>query len=231
MAEDDLWSVKNAFYLGCHQQAISEALSAGGLAEPSQTLSKYYMYRAYVEQAQYRMVLDEVQHDAPPALQAVKLLASYLDGGRDAKELALAQLKEWLAAPTAASEVQLLHVAAIVYTHEQDYKEALKYVHGSTELETMALIAHIYLSMNRPDLARKQVVIMQERDDDATLTKLAGAWVSLAEGGDKLQEALYEFQELGEKYNMSLMLSNGSESPPGPPARSPPALLSSRSQS
>ena len=91
MAEDDLWSVKNAFYLGCHQQAISEALSAGGLAEPSQTLSKYYMYRAYVEQAQYRMVLDEVQHDAPPALQAVKLLASYLDGGRDAKELALAR--------------------------------------------------------------------------------------------------------------------------------------------
>merc|ERR1712146_558864 len=44
---------------------------------------------------------------------------------------------------------------------------------------------------------------------DATLTKLAGAWVSMAEGGDKYQEALYEFQELGEKYNMSNKLANG----------------------
>ena len=31
----------------------------------------------------------------------------------------------------------------------------------------------------------------------------------MAEGGDKAQDALYEFQELGEKYNMSLMLTNG----------------------
>merc|ERR1712159_769717 len=63
--------------------------------------------------------------------------------------------------------------------------------------------------MNRVELARKQVTLMQQQDDDATLTKMAGAWVSMAEGGEKCQDALYEFQELGEKYNMSMMLTNG----------------------
>ena len=102
-----------------------------------------------------------------------------------------------------------LLVAGLVFSHEGDYKEALKYTHQSTDLETMSLVAHIYLSMNRVDLARKQVGLMQQQDDDATLTKLAGAWVSMAEGGEKYQDALYEFQELGEKYNMSLLLTNG----------------------
>merc|ERR1740138_112070 len=73
----------------------------------------------------------------------------------------------------------------------------------------MALVAHVFLAMSRNDLARKQVGLMQQQDDDATLTKLAHAWVSMAEGGDKYQDALYEFQELGEKYSMSLMLTNG----------------------
>lgn len=206
MAEgDDLWGVKNAFFLGCHQQAISEALSSKDGA-----LSTFYMYRAYIEQAQYRMVLDEVRNDAPVPLQAAKLLAAYhASSTRDGKEMVLVQLKEFLSSPRAAAEPQLLLIGALIYSHEGDHKEALKLVHQSTELETMSLVAHIYLSMHRIDLARKQVGLMQQQDDDATLTKLAHAWVSMAEGGDKHQDALYEFQELGEKYNMSLMLTNG----------------------
>ena len=53
--------------------------------------------------------------------------------------------------------------------------------------------------LGRVDLAKKQVGLMQAADDDATLTRLAGAWLGLYEGGDKYQDALYEFQELGEK--------------------------------
>lgn len=208
MADDELWAVKNAFYLGCHQQAISEALGAN-VSEDSRTMCSFYMHRAYVEQGQYHLVTAEVGASAPVPLLAVKLLAEYMGGGRPAKDAALAQLKDMLAAPSAPSEPQLLLVGGVMLTHEGDYKEALKYTHQATELETMGLVAHIYLAMNRPDLARKQVGLMSASDDDATLTKLATAWVSLAEGGEKAQEAVYEFQELGEKYNTSLMLTNG----------------------
>ena len=59
------------------------------------------------------------------------------------------------------------------------------------------------------DYARKMVDAMQRQDDDATLTKLANAWVSIAEGGTKYQEAVLEFQEMGENYQLSLPLTNG----------------------
>lgn len=50
---------------------------------------------------------------------------------------------------------------------------------------------------------------MSQQDDDATLTQLAAAHVGMHEGGEKCQEALNTFQDLGEKYNMSLLLING----------------------
>lgn len=206
--EEGLWTVKNSFFLGCYQQAISEAIGAN-VSDASRTICNFYMYRAQIELSQANLVLNDIKLNAPMALQAVRLLASYVQGDRGAKDMALTQLKEWLSAPAAAAEPQLLLVAGIVFSHESEYKEALKYTHQSTDLETMSLVAHTYLSMHRVDLARKQVGLMQQQDDDATLTKLANAWVSMAEGGDKYQEALYEFQELGEKYNMSLMLTNG----------------------
>lgn len=44
----------------------------------------------------------------------------------------------------------------------------------------MALTLIIYLRMNRVDLATKEWKKLKEKDEDATLTQMAQAWINLA---------------------------------------------------
>lgn len=45
---------------------------------------------------------------------------------------------------------------------------------------------------------------MSSVDDDATVTQLASAWVGVALGGAKVQEASYIYQELGDKFTWTV---------------------------
>jgi hypothetical protein len=45
---------------------------------------------------------------------------------------------------------------------------------------------------------------MSSIDDDATVTQLAHAWVGVALGGAKVQEASYIYQELGDKFTWTV---------------------------
>ncbi|CAN0459172.1 unnamed protein product, partial [Hapterophycus canaliculatus] len=47
-----------------------------------------------------------------------------------------------------------------------------------------------------------QVRVLQQADEDATLTQLVIAWVHLAQGGKRYQEAAYIFDELIDKYQV-----------------------------
>ncbi|KAL2653522.1 hypothetical protein R1flu_021650 [Riccia fluitans] len=205
---DPLFALKNNFYMGAYQAAINES-NVHGLSEAATVERDCIMYRAYIALGQYQLVIDEISSAAATALQAVKLLALYFSGG-DNKEKALASISEWTADPVIASNPSFLLVAGTIYAHEKMYNEALKLTHVGGTLDLCALNVQIYLKMHRTDFAEKQLKIMQQIDEDHTLTQLANAWCNVCVGGSKIKEAFDIFQELCEKYTWTVPLMNGS---------------------
>lgn len=195
--------------MGAYQRAIAEASEAGPLDPSAKDERDVLVYRAYIGQGLYKIVLDEIGEDASTAMQAVKLLAKYYQFPEE-KESILATLQEWMEDPSRPSNPTLLLVAATIYAREENHVEALKCANtGSPTLDMMALSVALYLKIDRVDFAEKQVKAMAAIDDDATITQLCTAWTNLALGGAKVQEAFYIFQELGEKNTWTAKLLVG----------------------
>lgn len=207
---DTLFLLRNNLYLGAYQAAIAEGDKVQtGLTDAEVVERDCLVYRCMIAQGNEQLVMDEIKDSAPTAVQAVKLLALYLSGGTN-KDQALASLQEWLADPVIGSNPTVSLMAGTIYAQEQNYVDALKYTNAGGSLDIMALNVQIYLKMDRPEYADKQLKSMQQIDEDATLTQLANAWVNLGLGGSKIQEAFYIFQELCEKYSWTVLLMNGS---------------------
>ena len=89
------------------------------------------------------------------------------------------------------------------------YEEALSCCSSAGSLELLSLAIQVALQIERPDVAKKLLDLMQQKDDDAPLTQLATAWVNVQIGGERLQEVSYIFQELGDRFNWTPKLLNG----------------------
>ncbi|XP_014205219.1 coatomer subunit epsilon [Copidosoma floridanum] len=203
---DELFDVRNNFYIHNFQQCINEAQRIK-VSSPELELEKdVFMYRAYIAQRKFRIVLDEINDSSQEELQPLKLLAEYFAYPQRRKEI-VAKIDEQ--AEVQPKTYNFMIVAATIYYHEDNLESALRVIYKADNLECSALSVQIYLKMDRVDLAAKEVKTMQERDDDATLTQLALAWVNLATGNDKYQEAFYIFQEMIDKYSSTTMLLNG----------------------
>ncbi|XP_071434383.1 coatomer subunit epsilon isoform X2 [Pithys albifrons albifrons] len=205
---DELFDLRNSFYIGAFQAAINEAQRAKPSSPEKELERDVFLFRAYIAQRKLGVVLDELTGNASPELQAVRMLAEYLsrDSHRDA---IVAELDKKMAKSVDVANTTFLLMAATIYCHEQNLDAALRALHQGDSLECMAMTVQILLKLDRLDLARKELKKMQEQDEDATLTQLATAWVNLAMGGEKLQDAYYIFQEMADKCSPTLLLLNG----------------------
>ncbi|GMH41511.1 hypothetical protein BSKO_09421 [Bryopsis sp. KO-2023] len=206
---DSLWNLRNFFYLGAYQSAINEGQDLADLSDGESLERDFFVYRSYVALGQSELVMSEIGDASPLGLIAVKTFAKYLTD-RSQKDSILATLTEWMGDPVASANPYVCIIAGTIFSKEENFVEALKACHAGTNLEMMALCVQVYLHMNRGDKAEAQVKAMSKIDDDSTMTQLAMAWVNISLGGEKVQEAFYIFQELGDKFNWTSMLHNGS---------------------
>ena len=139
-------------------------------------------------------------------IRAIKVLASFM-ADPSTLETAQMQIQEWLNEAKDYNTLSL--VSAILYSHANNIKDALKSLKNPKTMEHHALLVQLYLKMDRHDLAMKELKILKTKDEDACLTQLATAWTNLYIGGTKCQEASYIYEELIDKFGGSSILLNG----------------------
>jgi len=205
----DLFAIRNQLYIGNYQQVVTDASVFNPRGDAAaKTECEALLHRAYIAMGNHFLVLQKIKDGDAVSLQAVKLLAQYMQSP-ESLDAVTGKLDQLMEDPSAGTDATLLIVAAMIYNREGQYEVSLKYIHNPSTLEMMAVLVYTYLQMDRLDLAEKQFKTMQQNEDDATLTQLAAAWVNTAKGGDKIQAALFIYTDLAEKYGTSVTLLNG----------------------
>eukprot|EP00667_Euglena_gracilis_P016365 EG_transcript_17113 len=231
---DELYDIRNSMVLGNFAQAISDgsSIKSNPYKKPAENDAMLaerdaLVFKAHIGMGQYDIVIDDLANASAPLSKAIRLLAQYLKADAQSNEAAKAQAvanaKDLAkSAESSLAPAQFLHVAATVAAvliHDGELEPALKLIRGAQGatggaaspalLELHGLAVDILLRIHRADQAEKEQKTMSSMDDDATVTQLSAAWVCLAQGGDRVTEALQIFEELKEKFGASVLLLNG----------------------
>ncbi|XP_075679338.1 coatomer subunit epsilon [Dermatophagoides pteronyssinus] len=205
---DNLFDLKNSFYLGNWQQCLNEAANVKTTTDEQKLERDVFMYRAYLAQKKFNVVLSEINQSSPQPLKAVRLYARYLSSSSTSSvDEILAELdsNQTLYMDDCYSSL----CAAAIYFHEKNYENVLKILNNSNDIECMAATVQALLHLDRLDLARKEHKRMCQKDEYHTLSQLALAWINLYYGGEKLQDSYFIYQELKEKFGPTPLLLNG----------------------
>ncbi|KAM3173466.1 hypothetical protein ACTXT7_012449 [Hymenolepis weldensis] len=166
-------------------------------------------YQAYIAQKKYNVVINEIPESHQlPEFRLVLLLAKQQAGALP-NDAIVEVLEAIFSENISAEDPTALLVGATIFMNLDMPGKALKVLHQSSDILCDAMSVHCLLMMNRIDLAGKIVGKMQAKNEDALSCQLASAEFYLAQGGEKVTEALNIYQELQEKNKPSTLLLNG----------------------
>jgi len=203
---DELWSLRNQYYVGAFDAVFSEANSARIDDNDAKSLAERDLF-VQLAQLGKGEAIEPTAHSTGVEFKALEHLSALMQGeGEDEEELAgLKRLVE----SDSTKNARLRVIAGIAFSKfASDPNEALRILHAaSSSLEALHISCAILLSMDRIDLAKKTLEQMQAIDEDATLTQLSGAWVSIALGTESsLRDAAYVLEELIGKWQPTPLL-------------------------
>jgi coatomer protein complex subunit epsilon len=128
---DELYTLRNLFWLGNYQMAINEASKLNRIQSKLLLERDEYVYRSYLGLGQFNIVLNEIAEKSI-GLKAVKLLAlSYKDEAQI--ESLKIQAASLLQGGDDSSTVKL--ILAIFSIKQENWKDAIKYLSPEGNLE------------------------------------------------------------------------------------------------
>lgn len=173
MEDYTLFDVEKDYYLGDYARCISKTN-----AMPVSRETVYYSCLSYYHLKKFDILKLEISKSEDQCVKLISLLLEY-DEESDQRSAILARL-EIESTKTEPKDDLSRMIISTIYSREKQYGNALKVLHQVDTLPTLFAQINIYISINRLDLAERQLKLMQTKNEFATLTTLAFAQVKLA---------------------------------------------------
>ena len=153
---DELFQLRNSFWVGSFQAAIDEARSRTPSTDGLRMEQECFLYRALIAKGEFKKVLEEVdESSASVGLSAVRLLAQYLADPSGTQEGVSATMKAWEEDANTRVNPILNLVCSQINLAMGRTEKALELVTATESLgvEHAAMRVQILLALNRPRLA------------------------------------------------------------------------------
>lgn len=186
-----LFDLRASLAIGNYQQGthIAESFRAENQIEKIER--DVILYRCHCELGEYEIVFEDIKSNAPLPLLAIRLYAELLSN-RNNVDRVFETLESWRK-QGAFEDPTVQVIAALIYSKEFKSEASFSALVPPRSLEAHSLIVFHYLSINRSDLAIRELSRMKEIQDDAILTLIARAWVNI-DSREKCDDALMAFQ-------------------------------------
>ncbi|KAJ7066640.1 coatomer complex protein [Mycena amicta] len=193
MDSSELYNIKREFFLGAYKSLVARSLPDASSSDHIPTL--VYQARAHIALNDPAAAASLVPADSENvALKAVSALARYVASPK--AESILEELRDLaveIEGDVEGSERDKLAVrvlAGTAFARAGEVEEALETLGSETEdLEAVALIVQIYLSINRPDRAKKEFERAKNWAEDDLLLQLIESSIGLVAAKDGYSNA------------------------------------------